>query len=86
MKHRWIHIIYQSGKWVHKTHRRLLKLIHGKRFCISTPSKAGAYAIQGQAGWMIERIEGDFYTVVGLPLNQVVKKLKEKQIIDLQNQ
>lgn len=48
--------------------------------------KAGAYAIQGQAGWMIERIEGDFYTVVGLPLNQVVKKLKEKQIIDLQNQ
>lgn len=46
--------------------------------------KAGAYAIQGRAGWMIERIEGDFYTVVGLPLNQLVKKLREKGIIDLQ--
>lgn len=45
--------------------------------------KAGAYAIQGRAGWMIERIEGDFYTVVGLPLNQCVKILREKQIIDL---
>lgn len=30
--------------------------------------KAGAYAIQGAAAAFVERIEGDFYNVVGLPL------------------
>ncbi|UCF10939.1 MAG: septum formation protein Maf [Candidatus Bipolaricaulota bacterium] len=29
---------------------------------------AGAYAIQGVAGAFVERIKGDFYNVVGLPL------------------
>ncbi len=30
--------------------------------------KAGAYAIQGRAAAFVERIEGDFYNVMGLPL------------------
>lgn len=30
--------------------------------------KAGAYAIQGRAAVFVERIEGDFYNVMGLPL------------------
>lgn len=30
--------------------------------------KAGAYGVQGRAGWFVESIEGDFYNVVGLPL------------------
>lgn len=46
--------------------------------------KAGAYAIQGKAGWMIQKIEGDFYTVVGLPLYECVKILRENQVLDLQ--
>ena len=30
--------------------------------------KAGAYGIQGRAGAFVDRIEGDFFSIVGLPL------------------
>lgn len=39
--------------------------------------KAGAYAIQGAAGKHITRIDGDYYNVVGLPLNALYGVLKE---------
>jgi septum formation protein len=39
--------------------------------------KAGAYAIQGQAGRFIPRIEGDYFNVVGLPLARTVQALRE---------
>ncbi|MDO4437020.1 MAG: Maf family protein [Coriobacteriaceae bacterium] len=39
--------------------------------------KAGAYGIQGQFGRMlVEKIDGDFYNVVGLPIAKVVRRLK----------
>lgn len=39
--------------------------------------KAGAYGIQGTYGRMlVERIDGDFYNVVGLPIAKVVRALK----------
>jgi septum formation protein len=37
--------------------------------------KAGAYAIQGQAGRFIPRIEGDYFNVVGLPLARTTQAL-----------
>jgi septum formation protein len=38
--------------------------------------KAGAYAVQGQAGRYIPRIEGCYFNVVGLPLSRVLTELK----------
>ncbi len=43
--------------------------------------KAGAYAIQGQGAFLVERIEGSWSTVVGLPVTALVQKLLEHEII-----
>ncbi len=38
--------------------------------------KAGAYAIQGGAASFVEKTEGDYYNVVGLPVGELLKSLK----------
>ena len=43
--------------------------------------KAGAYAIQGLASKFIDRIEGDYFNVVGLPVALVYRLLKETQTL-----
>lgn len=40
--------------------------------------RAGAYAIQGLGASLVERIEGDFWTVVGLPAALLVRLLAER--------
>ncbi|KAL3935113.1 MAG: hypothetical protein SGBAC_009305 [Bacillariaceae sp.] len=37
--------------------------------------KAGSYGIQGVGGQMVQRITGDFFTVMGLPMHQTSKHL-----------
>ena len=37
--------------------------------------KAGAYGIQGLASIFVERIEGDYYTIMGLPVSRTVQLL-----------
>ncbi|RCW88384.1 septum formation protein [Halanaerobium sp. DL-01] len=39
--------------------------------------KAGAYAIQGFGSLFVREIKGSYYSVVGLPLNQLSKMLKK---------
>lgn len=38
--------------------------------------KAGAYAIQGIGALLVDRIEGDYYNVIGLPLCALAESLK----------
>ena len=49
------------------TEKEIAEYIHtGEPF-----GKAGAYAIQGKAGYFIDRINGSFSNVIGLPLTKV---------------
>ena len=38
--------------------------------------KAGAYAIQGIGSKFINKIDGDYYSIMGLPINEIYKRLK----------
>ena len=43
--------------------------------------KAGAYAIQSCFSKFVEKIEGDYMSIIGLPINRVYKILKENEVI-----
>ncbi|WP_138159733.1 Maf family protein [Peptoniphilus catoniae] len=45
--------------------------------------KAGAYAIQGYGSLLVERIEGDFYNIVGLPISKIASDLQRLLNISL---
>ena len=45
--------------------------------------KAGAYAIQGYGALFVKRIKGDYYNILGLPLNTIYTVLKNEFNVNL---
>ncbi len=39
--------------------------------------KAGAYGIQGKGGFLVSKIDGDFYSIMGLPINKLYNLLNK---------
>ncbi|XP_003701824.1 dTTP/UTP pyrophosphatase [Megachile rotundata] len=39
--------------------------------------KAGAYGVQGYGGCLVEKVNGDFYTVMGMPLYSLTQQLNK---------
>ncbi len=69
----------------HRVTRVWMKRLDAERIrrYISTgepKDKAGAYAIQGIGATIVDRIEGDYFNVVGLPLSMVSDMLEEMDI------
>jgi len=63
--------------------RKLNKNLIDKYIASSEPlDKAGAYGIQGKGALLVESIKGDYFNVVGLPLN-ALNQLLEKFGINL---
>jgi septum formation protein len=38
--------------------------------------KAGSYGIQGKGATLVKKINGDYYSVVGLPVARIVRELR----------
>lgn len=47
--------------------------------------KAGGYAVQGLASLYVSGLEGDYFNVVGLPVNLLYKSLKREFGIDIES-
>lgn len=45
-------------------------------------SSVGAYQFEGEGIQLFERIEGDYFTIIGLPLLPLLAKLRELGVID----
>lgn len=67
----------ETRVYVHEMDRQeILSYIESKE----PMDKAGAYGIQGKFAAYIDKIEGDYYNVVGLPVSYIYQQLKKTGI------
>ncbi len=69
--------IHQATDVTNVVFRRLSDEFLGAYVATGEPmDKAGAYGIQGYGAALVERVEGDFFCVMGLPLRLVLQLLE----------
>jgi len=70
--------VHQATDVTNVTFRRLDESFLESYVMTGEPmDKAGAYGIQGYGAALVERIEGDFFSVMGLPLRLVLELLEQ---------
>lgn len=55
---------------------------HLERVGAKALSSVGAYQLEGEGIQLFERIEGDYFTILGLPMLPLLAKLRELRVID----
>ena len=70
--------VHQATDVTNVTFRRVDDEFLGAYVATGEPmDKAGAYGIQGYGAALVERIEGDFFSVMGLPVRMVLNLMRE---------
>ena len=71
-------VVYQATDITNVTFRRVDDDFLEAYVATGEPmDKAGAYGIQGYGAALVERIEGDFFSVMGLPVRLVLNLMRE---------
>ena len=59
--------------------KRMLRALSGREHSVisgvTVGYKAGAYGIQGMGSLLVEKLDGEFYNVVGLPVSELAARL-----------
>jgi septum formation protein len=55
---------------------------HLERVGTKALASVGAYQLEGEGIQLFERIEGDYFTILGLPMLPLLAKLRELRVID----
>lgn len=76
-KHISIDFVETAQVWIKPFDERILKIYLDTEESLG---KAGAYSIQGEGAQLIEKIKGDYPTIVGLPLRRTAKVLEQQGV------
>jgi septum formation protein len=78
-------IVWQHSESTHMTMRRLTPEFIGRYLAAVGPpalSSVGAYQLEGRGVQLFERIEGDFFAILGLPLLSLLAFLRSEGVVE----
>jgi septum formation protein len=79
------HLLWSHVEIAHITFRKLDPGFIGRhlaRVGKKALTSVGAYQVEGEGVQLIERIEGDFFSVIGLPLLPLLARLRHEGLLD----